>query len=282
MSAPMYDELWDYNQPDVTEKRFRELLADMPGDPADARLQLLTQIARAQGVRHHFDAAHATLDQVSPSLDETTPVVRIRYLLERGRVFNSSGQPEMARPLFEGALDVARQSGEDFYAVDAAHMIAIVAPPDEQIAWNERAIAMAEASESPFARRWLGSLYNNLGWTYHDMGKYDEALDLFQRGVDFWTERDNPDRLHIARWTVARVYRSMGRHDEALEILRDLKSGEDGYVSEEIGENLMAQGDADSASRYFSRAYQLLSKDEWLQANEPKRLDRLWTLSQEQ
>lgn len=282
MSAPLYDELWDYNQPDVTEQRFRDLLAQMPEGADEAHLQLLTQIARAQGLQRQFDAAHATLDQVSQMFNETTPTASIRYLLERGRVFNSSGQAEKARPLFEQALAAAQQGGEDFYAVDAAHMLGIIAPPDEQIPWNERAIAMAEVSESPFARRWLGSLYNNLGWTYHDAGKYAEALRLFQKGVDFWTERGNADRLHIARWTVARVYRSLGRQDEALEILHELKSNEDGYVSEEIGENLLAQGDADSASRYFSRAYQLLSKDEWLQANEPKRIERLWTLSQEQ
>ncbi len=50
---------------------------------------------------------------------------------------------------------------------------------------------------------------------------------------------------------------------------------EDGYVSEELGECLLALGRADEARPHFQRAYTLLSQDIWLAANEPDRLARL-------
>lgn len=40
------------------------------------------------------------LDEIEPQLTDEFPAVRMRYLLERGRTFNSSRQPDRARPLF--------------------------------------------------------------------------------------------------------------------------------------------------------------------------------------
>jgi len=60
---PEFETLWDYAEPAASEARFRQLLAETHArsEPAD-RAELLTQIARAQGLQRHFDTAHATLD----------------------------------------------------------------------------------------------------------------------------------------------------------------------------------------------------------------------------
>jgi hypothetical protein len=84
-NLPDFDALWDYNNPAETEKKFREVLAAAPENESGYRLQLLTQIARAQGLQRDFLAAHQTLNTVE-SAQSTDSVVRIRYLLERGRV----------------------------------------------------------------------------------------------------------------------------------------------------------------------------------------------------
>ena len=127
-NLPDFDSLWDYSHPDQTETKFLELLPQFPEkDPA--RLELLTQIARAQGLQREFNDAHLTLDQVENQLSIESSRARVRYLLERGRVFNSSKYPEEARPFFKQALTMAQELNEDFYAVDAAHMLAIVADP---------------------------------------------------------------------------------------------------------------------------------------------------------
>jgi tetratricopeptide (TPR) repeat protein len=272
-----FDQLWDYDQPAATEEQFRQRLASANDD--DYRLQLLTQIARAQGLQRKFEQAHQMLNSVEAQLRGDLPVARIRYLLERGRVYNSSGAKEQARPLFLQALEHAQANGQDFYAVDAAHMMAIVEPPDEQMAWNLKALELAEASSEPRARKWLGSLYNNIGWTYHDLGQYEQALSLFEKALAWREAQGQEKETRIARWCIARVMRSLNRIPEALAILRELEPVATGYTYEELGECLLLQGKKDEAQPYFARAYQVLSQDEWLVANEAPRLERLRELA---
>jgi hypothetical protein len=85
--------------------------------------------------------------------------VRVRYLLDRGRVYNSSRRPERAQPYFTEAWERASVAGEDILAIDAAHMLAIIAPPAASLAWNQRALELAERSSAPRALHWRGSLY---------------------------------------------------------------------------------------------------------------------------
>ncbi|MFN8593665.1 MAG: tetratricopeptide repeat protein [Thermomicrobiales bacterium] len=282
---PDFDRQWDYDRPDATEQIFRDLLS-AAGDAADAswRLELLTQIARAQGLQRRFADAHATLDAVEPALPEQPPRVRMRYLLERGRVFTSSGEPEAAVPLFSEAWQLGCAHGEDHLAVDATHMLGIAAPAVERLAWNERALALAERSDQPGARRWIGSLLNNIGWTYHDLGRYDNALALFTRAVD-WREREGkPNDIRIAHWCVARTLRSLGRVPEALALQQNLRDqlgatgARDGYVDEEIAECLLLLGRNEEARTHAGAAHATLSTDPWLVANEPARLQRLQAL----
>lgn len=282
-NLPDFDALWDYSRPDRTETKFCEILLRFPEDNP-AFLELLTQIARAQGLQQKFDHAHQTLDQVKRRLDPTPTRPKIRYLLERGRVFNSSGKEDVARPFFAQAFDLARQLQEDFYAVDALHMLAIVAPPAQSLTLNKQAIELAKSSKQERARNWLGSLYNNLGWTYHDLSKYALALDTFEKAEAWQRSKGRVMETRIAAWCMGRALRSLGRVDEALSRQMALKeewesAGEqDGFVYEEIGECLYAQNRAEEAGPYFRKAYELLILDEELVAREPERLVRLMDL----
>jgi tetratricopeptide (TPR) repeat protein len=285
---PDFDAMWDYNDPAATEARFREVLphAEASGD-VSYHAQLLTQIARTQGLQMKFEEAHETLDQVQAMLAEDLVVARMRYLLERGRVYNSSKDPDAAKPLFLEAWEVGLNAREDDYALDAAHMMAIVEPPELQLVWSERAMALAEKTTDERAKRWLGPLYNNTGWTYHDMGQYDKALELFEKSLAFRQERRDAEGTRIARWTVARTYRSVGRVEEALEMQKELEQEfetegiqQDGYVYEEIGECLLLLGKTDEAPGYFRKAHELLSQDQWLVTNEADRLKRLKELGE--
>ena len=285
-SLPDFDALWDYANPAQTERKFREILPQFPEDDP-AFLELLTQIARTQGLQRKFREAHETLDRVERRLGGTPSRARIRYLLERGRVLNSSGRPDEARPFFEQAFDLARDLNEDFYAVDALHMLAIVAPPEESLALNLQAISMAESSQQERACNWLGSLYNNTGWSYHDMGDYASALEIFEKAEAWQRTRGRVSETRIAAWTVARTLRSLGRVEEALARQMKLKeefdsAGEnDGFVLEEIGECLLALDRQQEAKPYFAKAYNLLSQDPWLTEKEPERLQRLKELGGE-
>lgn len=283
-SLPDFDALWDYSDPGGTEEKFRAILLQFPEDDP-AFLELLTQIARAQGLQHRFELAHQTLDQVERRLGEVPSRARIRYLLERGRIFNSSGKSDEARPFFEQAWKLTERLNEDFYAVDAIHMLAIVAPPDEGLQLNRKAIQLAEGSQDEKARGWLGSLYNNTGWSYHDMGDYVSALEIFEKAEAWRRSKGQGKETRIAAWCVARTLRSLRRIDEALARQMALyeeweAAGEsDGYVSEEIAECLLVLNRLDEARPHFHKAYETLSQDAWLGEQDPERLARLKRLA---
>jgi tetratricopeptide (TPR) repeat protein len=274
------DRWWNFNEPAASEARFRAELAKLPPD-SGARLELATQIARAQGLQRRFDDANATLDEVEKALPGHAPRVSVRYLLERGRVFNSSQRPERAVLLFHAALDQARATGEDFLAIDAAHMLGIAAPPAERLDWNLEAVAMTERTDDARSKRWLASLYNNIGWTYHERGDYARALEYFEKALPLREARGDAEATRAARWSIARALRSLGRYDEALVIQRALLSelqtdGEtDGYVFEELGELTLARGDAAGAKPWFAKAYAALSADPGFRTDNPQRLERL-------
>ena len=286
--APLeeFDKLWNYGDPAGTEAKFRELVpaAELSGDRS-LHAQLLSQIARTQGLQGRFADAHATLDQAELLVSDDMTLARTRILLERGRTHNSAGRKRTAVRIFREALALAEQGGHEFHAVDAAHMLGIAEEGERSLEWNRKAIAMAESADEPRARDWLGSLYNNTGWTYHDMGEYDTALDLFRRALAFRESKGEAGSIRIAKWCVARAMRSLKRNAEALAMQRTLLAeieaagdAEDGYVFEEIGELLLITKGQPAARPYFDRAWQLLSADVWLQANEPERLARLQQL----
>ncbi len=284
MSAIDFDSLWDYSRPDETEKKFREVLIELSQDDPFS-LELLTQIARAQGLQRKFDEAHNTLDIVEKKLNHDASRAKVVYLLERGRAFNSSGNANQARPLFEQAEEIATRLLEDFYAVDALHMLAITAEPPQSLTLNLRAIKIAESSGQAKARNWLGSLYNNTGWSYHDLGDYESALEIFQKAEGWHRSKGRVNETRIAKWTAARTLRSMNRVEEALshqmELENEFKSAneKDGYVFEEIGECLLALNRMKEAQPYFAEAYQLLSQDTSLAEQESARLERLRQLA---
>ena len=282
-----FDKLWNYNEPAETEHKFRGVLASTNAlEKPEYQLELRTQLARTLGLQQKFEDAHAVLDQIEQELTPAYPVAKIRYLLERGRTHNSSGKKEESLALFMEAWELGVEVKADFYPVDAAHMLGIAAKQDQQLPWNEKAMKLAENSPDKRAQGWLGSLYNNIGWTYHDMQEYEKALAVFLKALDWRTAHEQVIETQIARWCVARTQRSLGNIDQALAMQFDLQKekqaagqDEDGYVSEEIAECLTLQGKPAEAAPYFLRAWTLLSQDIWLKQNEAERLERLKTLA---
>ena len=283
---PDFDKLWDYDHPAQTRAKFNDILprAEVSGDNNYLN-QILTQIARTYGLEGKFDSANAVLDSVQKQLPKEPNVGTVRYYLERGRTYRSSGDPQKAEPLFEKAFHLAHQLNADYYAIDAAHMVALaVKDQQKKREWSELGLKMAEESSDKRARSWKGPLSNNMGWDYFDSGDYNKALELFQQAYGSFKESGKEKQIDIARWTIARCLRALGRDDEALATQLDLlkkyqeDGTEDGYVYEELGELYLKRGDKEKATGYFAKAYNLLSTDKWLMENEPERMDRMKTL----
>ena len=286
VSLEELDRLWDFDDPAASEGRFRALLPRALSERDGAyEAETLTQLARAQGLQRRFDDAARTLDDAERALRPGDARGRIRLLLERGRLANTSGEPERGRESFLAAWELAGAAHEDALAVDAAHMLGIVEQPDGARSWNERAMELARSSHDPSARRWVGSLANNMGWARHDAGDDDGAIELFELARDAWLGDGRVDRARIARWSIARCLRSQGKLDAALaeqEALRgelDALGQADGYVFEELAECLLELGRPDEAQPHFARAVELLADDPAL-ADEPGRLERLRSLAQ--
>jgi tetratricopeptide (TPR) repeat protein len=252
-------------------------------------MELDTQIARAQGLQGRFADALAMLETVQVALRAGETRAAVRYQLEFGRVLRSSGSPEAARPFFERAVALAEAAGEDRFAVDARHMVALVEPdPARRVSLMLDDLDFAAASADPDARKWRGTLWNNIGMAFHEMGDLDDALEAFETAAGFW-EEDDPKRVLVAHWMVAWTLRLQGRLAEALATQEVLErahqdAGTPGaYVQEELGELHLALAigpDAEDHRRlargHFARAHALLQED---LAGDPDRLARMKRLA---
>jgi tetratricopeptide (TPR) repeat protein len=201
--------LWDFEDLDATEGRLQQQLEREDSDAG--RAEVLTQLARVQGLREDFEGCARLLDEAE-LLGRSSPVAQVRLELERGRMFRSSGDFEAALPLFESAHTRALEAGEYFLAGDALHMCAIaVTDRDAMEAWTERGLELGE--REPEAAYWVGPLLNNLGWSYYDSGEYEEALELFRRALDA-RERDpdNQAAIAFAKEAVETTLRALGRN----------------------------------------------------------------------
>jgi len=117
--------IWDFADPAGSLARFADAAEKEP-DPA-GRQTMLTQVARAQGLREAFEAGHLVLDCLGDPA-ELPDEPGTRALLERGRLFHLAGDPDRAVPLYQAAYDRAVAGTLTGLAVDAAHMLAIALP----------------------------------------------------------------------------------------------------------------------------------------------------------
>jgi tetratricopeptide (TPR) repeat protein len=284
-NLPDFDSLWDYDHPGPTEKKFRELLpAAVDSLDVSYLAELLTQIARAEGMQRKFLDAEKTLERVEKALLKSEQRVSVRYSLERGRVMISSGKTREAQPRLQEAFNLALLYKMDLYAVDAAHMMA-VAEPEKGLEWNLKALDLAERSADEKVRKWRGVLYNSVGWNYFERGEYQEALFMFQRVLEYWEQLGDLLKARTAKWSVAKVLRVLEHTEEALEMQRRLfeeyqaEGRRNGYVYEEIAECLLVMGEEHEAQEWFAAAYAELSRDPRV-AREQDRLNRLRELGE--
>ncbi len=244
--------IWDFDDLEGTEGRFRELLAHERSEAT--RAEILTQLARIEGLRGDFDEGRRLIDRARVIAADQV-LARIRIDLELGRLHRSNGSPDEAYPLFGSAFALAAGSGEAFLAGDAAHMAALAAPDAPSVLeWTRRGIEVAERSGDPSDTYWLGPLLNNLGWHHHDAGEYEEALAAFERALEV-RERDpgGPGEIEIARYAVAKTLRGLGRPGEAAALMEKAiawtrEVGQpDGWFREELAEEYAALGCDDDA-----------------------------------
>ena len=191
------------------------------------------------------------------------------WLLESGRTWASPAHPpalrtaenrERARSLYMRAFELARDARLDRLAIDALHMMVMVDnEPEQQLAWNEKAVAYMEASSQPAAKGWAGSLYNNVGYAHHLAGRYDEAISNYRKSLAAHEAAGRTENVRIAHWMIASSLRAKGELQEALAIQQrlerewDAAGKPDPYVYEELEHLHRALGNEAEAARYAGK-----------------------------
>lgn len=274
---------WDFDDLDASERRFRELLAAATDEPE--RAELLTQLARVEGLRGDLRAADRLLDEAEP-LARGPALADARIELERGRVRRSAGEADRASSRFEAAWERACAAGCAFVAVDAAHMAALAAGDAAGTRrWTERGLELAAARPGD-AGYWLGPLLNNLGWAQLEAGQPAAALASFESALR--AREQEPNRraeIEIARYAVARALRALGRAEEAAGAVEaavawaDGEGAPDGWFHEELALAYAALGRGVEASEQAGLALPLLSAADDSFAGDTERAARLQSLA---
>ena len=256
--------LWDFDDIDLSERRLTEQL-DREADNA-GRAEVLTQLARIEGLRGAFERCGARLDEAA-RVGAGSAVVDVRLALERGRMLRSSGDPSGAYPLFVTAFEGGTEAGEYYLAADAAHMAALAAADDEGFrAWTTRGIELGERESA--AAYWRGPLLNNLGWALHERGEHGEALSAFERALAVREENPSDEyAVEIARYAVAVALRTLGRPAEAAAeaeraVAWSLRTGRrDPYFHEELAEDYAAVGRVQDAAEHARFGLEFFGSD---------------------
>jgi tetratricopeptide (TPR) repeat protein len=274
--------LWDFGDLVASEGRLRAQLEDEQSDAG--RAEVLTQLARVEGLRGDFEAGERLVDEAQGLAGESD-VALARVDLERGRLRRSSGEREAALPLFESASVRATEAREWFIAADAVHMAALAAPDRTGfVAWTARGIDLGDEHEE--AAYWLGPLLNNLGWEHYEAGEHQLALDAFERALsEREREPENREGIELAQYAVGKALRALRRPEEAIPLLEaaissaEARGTNDGWYHEELGLEYADAGRTADAREHATAALRLLETADPSFAADAKRATRLGELA---
>jgi len=181
-------------------------------------VETLAQMARMNLLLNQKDEGRQWLEEAEKKVSESDPMGWSRLLGVKGRFQWQDNDLKSARETFETMYAYCTTNALWSRAIDAAHMIAIVAEtPEDQIEWGRRGIEAAEAGDH---EDWLGPLWNNLAATYYDIKKYDSALACYLKAREYhWRHSGEMGKL-FADYHVGMTYRYLGQFDEAGKWLR--------------------------------------------------------------
>jgi tetratricopeptide (TPR) repeat protein len=292
-------ELWDEANLARSEVALREYATEQAEAGQTAcYIEAGTQVARAQGLQGNLDAAHRTLDELIPLLEQDwagaahKARAQLRVQLERARLHSASPELSQAGPLLVKVWERARLAKEDALAVDAACSLAVVHAGEPALAaeWSGKAMALAQSSPSSAARRWVPSLLTSQGWLHAKNGRNDAALSWFRQALQ---EREKQLELATegasraaqrgvwdARYALAKTLRLLGQISEAyaLHLKTRAEPGAQieapGLFYEEFAECQLALGLSGHVEG-FRVAYEKLSKDPSFALANRERLERI-------
>jgi hypothetical protein len=214
-------EMFDYDRPQQSEVALTGL-ADAALSCGDRELAAasLAQAARAQGLQNKLGEAQATLAKAARLATSSRTTVRI--ILEQGRIARRDRKPDLARTYLVQAFERARFERFDALAADAAHMLALIEPKESYLQWTARGLAIAEGSQDPVARRWVGNLAYNAGIRLSESNEHQAAALMFARSLAARRIENDANLVAATELALSAELAQLGRMDEAEAIQRRL------------------------------------------------------------
>lgn len=222
--------------------------------------EALAQLARTNLKQGEKEEGRVWLDQATLRADDSDPMGWSRYLGVRGRFEWQENDLTKARQTFEDMFEYCSSNALWSRAVDAAHMVAIVAESfEDQVIWGKRGIEIAEKSES---ENWLGSLWNNLAGSYYENSDFESALTCYEKAREYhWRFSGEKGKL-FADYHVGMTLRNLKQYKKAASWLRPVLAWAErldnhlaiGQACEDLGEIQIALGNKEAGLNLLRRA----------------------------
>ncbi|OQW50409.1 MAG: hypothetical protein A4S09_01045 [Proteobacteria bacterium SG_bin7] len=284
LQFPNFDGLWNSMDLSLVETQLREKLSQTETQNDRKRaISLLTYLARVLSFNSFFKEAAATLDQARQIL-VTGPSFKpfeVRVLIEEGRHHSLSGNIRNAQNCFALAMNLASETHQDYFVVEASFLLSLVVPAKDQNQWLRQALKVAQNTESSDTKFWLPHIYLASGWHAFDFRAFVEAHKFFELARDCEVLPSSRFDSDAGVWAIARVLRALGRTVEALRIQEGLlakghPSGVNmGHIYLELAECHQLLQNHSEAKSNFEKAHLTLSIDPWYANNKIDDLSRM-------
>lgn len=234
------------------------------------QVEALSQIARCYLIQEQPQVGETWLQKAKQLAKPEEAKGWARYLGVFGRFQWKSKKLEEATLTFKTMYQFCLDHELHNEAIDAAHMVGITGNPAEQ---NEWALKGIQAAEKGKLEGWLGPLWNNLGWSYEEQGKLNEALEALQKAREYHWKLGNEHSKLVADWSVGAIYRRQKEYEKALAWLRPVLAWAQrryaekneperaewiGMTLQELAEIAIAQNQWENAQRDFKQAEEYL------------------------
>ncbi|HEU5383248.1 MAG TPA: tetratricopeptide repeat protein [Ktedonobacteraceae bacterium] len=177
--------------------------------------------------RGKVNQAIALLEQLDGATD--APIeVKIKAQQQLGWIFIETGKREEAKNYLEQSRELAKREKLSQLEAEALSRLQHVAyhqcDYDQALAYNSERISLLERMrDEGQTRDEREKIKEEIRWTQHEIanvhrerGELEEALELYNEGLDFWRKRKSPgEKVGWIRYDIGQIYRDKGMFQEA-------------------------------------------------------------------
>jgi len=183
--------------------------ASQAGGSSSVFVQACARVARCESILGQplEGRPWLALAQARARAEEPLGWSRVQQVL--GIYEREEGQGQAASRRFEALFEYCLEHELFSRAIDAAHHVVLAtADFDEQLAWSRKGIAAAEQGG---LQGWLAVLWNNLGASLEDRGRFADALMAYEEARRYHDLVGDDRAQLVADWAVGHAQRLLGQ-----------------------------------------------------------------------